>query len=913
MLGAALLLSPLILVPSTTLFGEATSFFAYPYVVIKHQLLTLHTLPLWDPSSGCGDPLLANPLAGQFYPPAWLTFLAPTVPLGLRWVVYLHLIAAAVGSYTLARWVGCAAIAAVLVPIGFLFTPYSLNLVINGLPGVLYAFTWIAWGAACLWRGTTKDEARWLVGAGLCLAAQVFAGTTYDVHFTVLLYGLLLGFTAALQRRPWHERIARLCRQAGLVYASAIGVAAIKLLPVLEYKPISTRNRLSLYEIEHLGENPSWADLKTFLMHFFGSPGPIEAAWINHLYLSLVLLAIGTLIFRSSQRRATFIFTIVLLTALWAALCSAAPFVDLFAILYYLLPGFQYSNYTGRILILAQLAFPLLAALGATQILRYAASRAQWLQQLARRGIAAVGIGGIAFVCLPFSNYVARYPYARWTYHRQAFLAAMAAPPRVMVEGSSRSLRVCIDVKNVGDHPWRGGTVAARWALGSLPPQTSNIPRTVAPGDIVTLDSRLPLPPPSAPMTVPLRLSLITPWEAPLEKTVAYLATQSNGAPLITVQPVAADWVVSGAALFDPHPGDWNSLLGILARWHAPEQFRVYRDGMPDVYPYTAFLHGFQTVEFSNHGILPKYHLLPYWKPGHPDEISRMFKMLRILNTRYLLRSKDFAPYLDPGQTRLLLKRPDGELYELTTALPRVWAPRATALLIGDDRDHDFDSLEAKMVVYQEEFDPAAWAVFWKPTAFLDDLTVADILPFQAVLLTRSRLRNAQKALALLDAYRQAGGHILELPYVEYRYLDPFSASGSMFDNLLPAKALGDEARRSLASLLTSRATPVMGRVSIALAHDQPNHRVYHINTDQSTTPVVISDTYYPGWSATVDGQPTPLYMANGIVRGIVVYGRGGHTVEFRYAPATFRWGSLITAGSLLAIGYLWLRRRRDS
>lgn len=47
---------------------------------------------------------------------------------------------------------------------------------------------------------------------------------------------------------------------------------------------------------------------------------------------------------------------------------------------------------------------------------------------------------------------------------------------------------------------------------------------------------------------------------------------------------------------------------------------------------------------------------------------------------------------------------------------------------------------------------------------------------------------------------------------------------------------------------------------------------------------VVLTDTYYPGWRATVDGRPTAVYEAYGIVRGVAV-DPGKHLVEFRYRP----------------------------
>lgn len=67
---------------------------------------------------------------------------------------------------------------------------------------------------------------------------------------------------------------------------------------------------------------------------------------------------------------------------------------------------------------------------------------------------------------------------------------------------------------------------------------------------------------------------------------------------------------------------------------------------------------------------------------------------------------------------------------------------------------------------------------------------------------------------------------------------------------------------------------------------------------------LLLADTYYPGWSATVDGAPTPIYRANLSVRAVRLPA-GRHEVRFVYeAPGVAR-GLRITAGSLGVLA-LW-------
>jgi uncharacterized membrane protein YfhO len=70
---------------------------------------------------------------------------------------------------------------------------------------------------------------------------------------------------------------------------------------------------------------------------------------------------------------------------------------------------------------------------------------------------------------------------------------------------------------------------------------------------------------------------------------------------------------------------------------------------------------------------------------------------------------------------------------------------------------------------------------------------------------------------------------------------------------------------------------------------------------------LVVSDTFYPGWTAFVDGKQTPIYEVFGAFRGIVA-GAGDHRVKMLYRPPIVMYGAALSL-SMLAICFCWIIR----
>lgn len=79
----------------------------------------------------------------------------------------------------------------------------------------------------------------------------------------------------------------------------------------------------------------------------------------------------------------------------------------------------------------------------------------------------------------------------------------------------------------------------------------------------------------------------------------------------------------------------------------------------------------------------------------------------------------------------------------------------------------------------------------------------------------------------------------------------------------------------------------------------QPNQTIFTLNTSTAAF-LFLSDVYYPGWKAFIDGEQTHIYRANYAFRAVAVPA-GEHRVVFTYDPFSFKIGLAITGISMAA------------
>lgn len=231
---AVLFLPPLVRREVFTVRDHSDYFQPLRYFTAAH--IREFVLPHWNPYSASGEPWLANPQTGVFYPPTWL-FIA--LPFETAYMLYLalHLIILGWGAYLLfARRVEPGAALAGAVAIVFSGPTLSLLDISNNLA----AFSWIPWVIWAAAAGRSPALGGWF------LALSFLGGEPYFAALAAVMYAVVTLFVGrphtAADGAPTHggklvnpspgspQRLKHILMAGGI----AAGLSAIQLVPFLE-------------------------------------------------------------------------------------------------------------------------------------------------------------------------------------------------------------------------------------------------------------------------------------------------------------------------------------------------------------------------------------------------------------------------------------------------------------------------------------------------------------------------------------------------------------------------------------------------------------------------------------------------------------------------------------------------------
>ena len=308
----------------------------YPWRELAIAMEKKMQLPLWNPYSLSGTPLLANFQSAVFYPFNAIFFILP-FPIGWSVLIMLQPLLAALFLYF-----------------------YLDNLKLNKWASVLGAISFAFCGFFTAWLewGTINSAGIWVPLAFLCIdkltagIRSAFKKRNIFLWATLLVFSMISSFFAGHLQTTFYVltlisiysfvRWIQLGKSKKLlsVYASCIGVfllvISIQLLPTLQFIALSARELDQANWRENPGWFIPWSHLVQFIApYFFGNPATINywsifnyGEFIGYIAIFPLLMAFISILFRRDKNTLFFIilFFVSLLFAL-PTIISTLPFV----------------------------------------------------------------------------------------------------------------------------------------------------------------------------------------------------------------------------------------------------------------------------------------------------------------------------------------------------------------------------------------------------------------------------------------------------------------------------------------------------------------------------------------------------------------------------------------------------------
>jgi Predicted membrane protein len=387
-------------------FGSDVAHWMFPARWFVRDSLLRGQIPGWNPFQGVGFPIFANPLYGVFYPPNWLTLLAPPAWVAslLTWLDFAHLVWGGVGMFLLARRLVRSPVAACVAALAWSLAGYNTSQWTAGLRMVAGAWVpWAAVGHLALLDSLRSGRRGWLTGVLKAALPTAFGLLAGEVFVTMMGVGFALATTAAaavLERRrdPVHARLrARWLGVFALAPALAAGVAAVTLVPAYALKGSTERAApLSRADAEGCSLHP--ARLVEFVApdsmgnsegfqpaaRWIAEPGLDHIPLSHSLYMGASVIA---LVLAGFGRRRILASVLGALGG-GALVLALGKYLPVHAVFRLVVFPFSYMRFPEKYTVVLVACFALLAALGTLRVLT--AERQPWRRVVVLLGIILV-------------------------------------------------------------------------------------------------------------------------------------------------------------------------------------------------------------------------------------------------------------------------------------------------------------------------------------------------------------------------------------------------------------------------------------------------------------------------------------------------------------------------------------------
>lgn len=156
--------------------------------------------------------------------------------------------------------------------------------------------------------------------------------------------------------------------------------------------------------------------------------------------------------------------------------------------------------------------------------------------------------------------------------------------------------------------------------------------------------------------------------------------------------------------------------------------------------------------------------------------------------------------------------------------------------------------------------------------------------------------RDRQLVKVAPNIHRNDGAAGVVLPVTEHRVV-------ATHEEALAALQEMDLRRAAVVEEASGRLSPTPGTgegTRVEISKREPHRLDFQVDSPGGGL-LVITETYYPGWRAEMDGQPAALLRADGALRAVVTP-PGRHAFRLTYAPASFRLGLFVTCASFALV-----------
>ena len=328
-------------------------------------------LILWNSYLFCGTPWIANPQNQFFYP---LNFPFTFLPfhLAINYSFLLHIFLIGMATFLLVSYLGLSWYVAMISGLIAMFNGLVFLRCFAGHLLTINTFFWLPLIFLFLEMCLRNKRSVYAVFAGLCLGSQILAGNSQYAYYTLL--AIFFYFIFCIIRdffiRKKQLEVKFFFFSLFIFLAVGIGVASLRLLPILEFTRLSDRAVLSYDFVASWSFPPQ--NLITYLLpEFFGDI--IHAPyWGEHNfwemcgYVGILPLILSLIAVFYKRNKYTVFFACLGLFALVASLGDYTPLLRFF---YDYLPGFNKFRGHSKFLALFVFSVGILSAYGLSWLL----------------------------------------------------------------------------------------------------------------------------------------------------------------------------------------------------------------------------------------------------------------------------------------------------------------------------------------------------------------------------------------------------------------------------------------------------------------------------------------------------------------------------------------------------------------